>query len=60
MGVEIWLLNLGAFGLILTIVMRRISKAKRRPAPRWLGMVSMWSIMAWGLGLVLLLIHKFR
>ncbi len=54
------MLNLGAFGLVTAIVMRRISKAKRRPVPRWVGMVSMWSVMIWGLGLVFLIIQKLR
>ena len=60
MKFEFWLLNIGAAGFVLVVILRRYCIMKRRPLPKWVPMVKVWSIMCWGLGLVLILFNRWR
>ncbi len=58
MSVGMWLLNVGAAGFVLAIIVKRYCLAKRRPVSRWVPVISMCSIMCWGLGLLLILLRR--
>ena len=58
MNIGLLMLNLGAAGFVVAIVMRRLYAKKKRLAPQWVVAVTVVSILCWGLGLLLVLVNR--